>query len=205
MDIQHLIDLLEDLIDQGRHWPLSNKTMIDEERALELIDQMRISIPEEVDKAQRVMNQRDRMLAQANEEAARVVDLAREKGQALIERDAITQAAKNQVANILEEARQEAESIRGEADVYALEVLQELESYLMQSLQVVHNGIEKLSQERQEARTQARTRPPVSGGAGGAGGAAENPTDSAASGQDDTPDPQAESPGATAAGAEPAM
>jgi len=58
MDIQHLVDRLEDLVDEGRHMPFSKFTMIDEERALELIDQMRISIPEEIEKASRVLAQR---------------------------------------------------------------------------------------------------------------------------------------------------
>ncbi len=153
MDIQHLIDRLEELIDEGRHIWFTRSTMIDEERALELIDQMRISIPEEVDKAQRVMNQRDRILAQANEEAARVVDLAREKSAAMIERDAITQAAKNQQVNIIEAARQEAEEIRAEADAYALEVLQALERQLRNDLHVVQNGINELTGPTQEAYT----------------------------------------------------
>src|SRR3954465_13051418 len=83
MDIQHLVDRLEDLIDEGRHLPMTKLTMVDEERALEIIDQMRISVPEEIDKASRIINQRDRVLAQANEEAARVVDLAREKSDGL--------------------------------------------------------------------------------------------------------------------------
>ena len=73
MDILHLVDRLEDLIDEGRHIPLSKYTMIDEERALEIIDQMRISIPEEIEKATRIIQQRDRLMAQANEEAARMV------------------------------------------------------------------------------------------------------------------------------------
>jgi cell division septum initiation protein DivIVA len=155
MDIQHLIDRLEDLIDEGRHIPLSRFTMIDEERALELIDQMRISIPEEIDKAQRIMNQRDRLLAQANEEAARVVDLAHEKTATLVDRDAITQAAKSQATNIIEQARQDAEVIRTDADTYVLEVLDELESQLVRTLTVVRNGISKLTQECEEARARA--------------------------------------------------
>jgi hypothetical protein len=146
MDIQHLIDRLEDLIDEGRHFWFTRFTAVDEERALELIDQMRISIPEEVDKAQRIMNQRDRVLAQANEEAARVVDLAREKSAKMIERDAITQAARNQAANIIEEAKQEAEQIRAEADAYALDVLRELDYHLQNNIQVVQNGIRELTQ-----------------------------------------------------------
>src|SRR5260370_1084734 len=104
MDIQHLVDRLEDLIDEGRHLPMTKLTMVDEERVLEIIDQMRISVPEEVDKASRILNQKDRLMAQANEEAARVVDLAREKSETLIQRDAIAQAAQNRAANIIEQA-----------------------------------------------------------------------------------------------------
>ena len=49
MDIQHLVDRLEDLIDEGRHVWFSKFTLIDEERALEIIDQMRISVPEQIE------------------------------------------------------------------------------------------------------------------------------------------------------------
>ena len=39
MDIQHLVDRLEDLVDEGRHLFGTKFTMVDEERALEIIDQ----------------------------------------------------------------------------------------------------------------------------------------------------------------------
>ena len=102
MDIQHLVDRLEDLIDEGRHVPLSKLTMIDEERALEIIDQMRISVPEQIEKASRMINQRDRLIAQANEEATRIVELARERSQELVERDAVSQTANNRAKNIID-------------------------------------------------------------------------------------------------------
>jgi hypothetical protein len=155
MDIQHLVDRLEDLIDEGRHVPMTKMTVIDEERALEIIDQMRISIPEEIEKANRVVGQRDRLMGQANEEAARVLELAREKSDALIQRDSITQAAKNQASNILEQARQDAVTIRAEADQYVLQVLNELEGQLIRTLTVVRNGINKLMQDREAAKTRA--------------------------------------------------
>jgi hypothetical protein len=155
MDIQHLVDRLEDLIDEGRHIPMTKLTMVDEERALEIIDQMRISVPEEVEKANRVINQRDRLMAQANEEAARVVDLAREKSESLIQRDAVAQAAQNRAANIIEQARQDAEAIRTEADNYVLEVLNELEGHLLKTLTVVRNGINKIQQDREIMRERA--------------------------------------------------
>src|SRR5512138_1864549 len=114
MDIQHLVDRLEDLIDEGRHMPFSKYTMIDEERALEIIDQMRISIPEEIEKSSRILATRDRVLAQANEEAARVVQLARQRSEQLIEQEPSVHAARNRAAQIIEQARQEAEGIIAE-------------------------------------------------------------------------------------------
>ncbi len=155
MDIQHLVDRLEDLIDEGRHLPMTKLTMVDEERVLEIIDQMRISVPEEVDKASRILNQKDRLMAQANEEAARVVDLAREKSETLIQRDAIAQAAQNRAANIIEQARQDAEAIRNEADGYVLEVLGELEGHLLKTLTVIRNGINKIQLDREAMRARA--------------------------------------------------
>lgn len=149
MDIQHLVDRLEDLIDVGRHVPMSRFTMIDEERALELIDQMRISIPEQIEKATRVVNQRDRLIAQANEEATRMIDLARDKHEEMVNRDAIVQTAKHRADAIIAQAQLEAERIRDEADGYVMDVLKELESHLLRTLTIVRNGITKLVQDRE--------------------------------------------------------
>ncbi len=149
MDIQHLVDRLEDLIDEGRHVPMMRYTVIDEERALEIIDQMRISIPEQIEKATRVVNQRDRLIAQANEEAARMVDLARVKNEELVSRDSIVQTAQHRANNILKQAHLEAEKIRDEADTYVAEVLKELEGQLLRTLTVVRNGLTKLIQDRE--------------------------------------------------------
>jgi F0F1-type ATP synthase membrane subunit b/b' len=148
MDIQHLVDRLEDLIDEGRHMPFSKYTLIDEERALEIIDQMRISIPEEIEKASRVLATRDRVLAQANEEAARVVQLARQKGEQLLDQEVSVQAAHNRAANIIEQARQEAEGIVAEADNYVLDELTRLEKHLLKTLAVVRNGINEVNRTR---------------------------------------------------------
>lgn len=145
MDIQHLVDRLEDLIDEGRHIPFSKFTMVDEERALEIIDQMRISIPEEIEKAARVLAQRDRIMAQANEEAARVVQLARERGDQMVDREALVQASQSRAANIVEAARQEAEGITGDADKYVVDSLSTLEQNLLKMLTVVRNGISEVN------------------------------------------------------------
>ena len=68
MDILHLIDRLEELFNESRAIPFTHNVVVDEEKMLDLIDQMRVAIPEEMKKAQQVLTQRDRILAQAQEE-----------------------------------------------------------------------------------------------------------------------------------------
>ncbi len=79
MDILHLVDRLEELFNESRPFPLTHSVLVNEDRMLDIIDQMRVSIPEEIKKAQQILAQRDRILAQAQEEANRTIALAREK------------------------------------------------------------------------------------------------------------------------------
>lgn len=146
MDIQHLVDRLEDLIDEGRHMPMSKYTLIDEERALELIDQMRISIPEEIEKAARILAQRDRILSQAHEEAARILQNAREKGEKLVENEVSVQTARNHAQNIIEQAKQDADAITAEADEYALRVFSNLKGRLEKFTRDVEMSIDVMQQ-----------------------------------------------------------
>lgn len=142
MDIQHLVDRLEDLIDEGRHFFGTKYTMVDEERALEIIDQMRISIPEEIEKAARILQQRDRVLAEANEEAARIVQQARHQSENMVDGHQMVQQAKVRAGHVMEQAKLEAQKITGEADDYVLRQLQQLEAQITRSLSEVRNGIE---------------------------------------------------------------
>lgn len=156
MDIQHLVDRLEDLIDEGRHMPFSKYTMVDEERALELIDQMRISIPEEIEKAARVIAQKDRILAQANEEAARILQMTRQKGEEMLDQETSVQAARQRAQVIIDQAKQDAARIAAEADEYVVQVLRELEQKLLQNINVVRNGISEMATQQQEVKQPAR-------------------------------------------------
>lgn len=151
MDILHLVDRLEELFNQSRPIPLTHNVIVDEDRFLEIIDQMRISIPEEVKKAQQVLAQRDRILAQAQEEAARTIALAKQKAEEIVSRDAIVQAAQARSEQILAQARSEAEDTRREADDYVVEALGGLEAELSRLLNQARNGIAKLTAERQRA------------------------------------------------------
>lgn len=175
MDILHLVDRFEALVMQSRSVPLSGNRLLDESRALELIDQMRISVPDEVKKAKRIHQERDRIIAQAHEEAKRVVDLATAEAEKLVDRDTISAAAEQRAKTIVDRARQEAARLKADADTYILRVLGELEENLIRSLTVVRNGLDKIERDQQlaVAASLAAAEPAAAEPAAGEGGSQE--------------------------------
>ena len=148
MDILHLVDRLEDLLNQSRPLWFTHNVIVDEDRMLDIIDQMRVAIPDEVKKAQQFLAQRDRILAQAQEEANRTLAIAREKSEQLVERDAIVQAAQARADQIISQAHGDIENTNQEADNYVIETLTKLEMELDRYLNQVRNGIHTLQKEK---------------------------------------------------------
>jgi cell division septum initiation protein DivIVA len=144
MDIQHLIDRLEQTLAESRRIPLTANLIVDEDRVFNIIDQLRVTLPEEVKKASRVEAEKDRILAQAQEEAERIRELAKQEAAELVRRDTIMAAAQQRADTILERARREADILRHDSDAYVMEVLSKLEEDLLRSLSVVRNGMRKI-------------------------------------------------------------
>lgn len=148
MDILQLIDRLEELFNEGKAVWFTHNVLVDEDRMLDIIDQMRIAIPEEVKKAQQLLSQRDRVMAQAQEEANRTIELAREKADSLVVKDGITQEAQRRAEQVVNQARADAEATRRDADDYVIDTLGRLQDELERSLTQIRNGIRTLEEER---------------------------------------------------------
>lgn len=155
IDILHLVDRLEELVvTESRQIPLTDRVAVDEERFLDIVDQMRVSIPEEIKKAKRIQQERERIIAQANEEAGRIVSLAKEEADNLVLNDEVAKAAEARAAVIVDRAQNEARQIRKDADEYVLEVLTQLEYQLDGLLTTVRNGLRQVQHSRQRASAQ---------------------------------------------------
>ena len=139
-----LLDRLEEIIEDSRRMPLTNKVMIDAYDVLELIDKIRLSLPDEVKKAEEVVKERDRIIADATREAENMKGSATEYLKSKVSEEEIVKAAKEESERILNEARQEAESIRKGANEYAAHVLTKLDDNLARALQVIRRGVEEL-------------------------------------------------------------
>jgi len=150
MDILHLVDRLEELFNESRAIPFTQSVIVDEERMLDIIDQMRVSIPDEIKKAQQLVSQRDRMMAQSQEESNRLLALAREKADQIIERDVIVVSAQNRANQIIEQARNESDNTKSEADEYVLNSLTQIEAEMERYLTQIRNGIRALKITKQQ-------------------------------------------------------
>ena len=150
MDILHLIDRLEELFNESRALPFTHNVIVDEDRMLDIIDQMRIAIPEEVKKAQQLLNQSERIVAQAEEKANRLTSIAQEKADEMTEKDIVTQEAIRRADQILNQARADAEATRADADDYVIETLVRMENELGKLLNQVQNGIRAVEENKGE-------------------------------------------------------
>jgi len=148
MDILHLVDRLEELFNRSRSIPFTHSVIVDEDKMLDIIDQMRVAIPEEVKKSQQVLSQRDRIIAQAKEEANRTINLAQEKSEQKVDRDSIVQEARKKAQQIKKEAEVQAIATREDADEYVAETLTNLEIALERVINQVRNGIKILEEEQ---------------------------------------------------------
>lgn len=150
MDILHLIDRLEMLVTESFHIPFTSNVILQEDAFLDVIDQMRVSIPEEVKLAKRTEAERERLLLQAQEEANRLSEMAREKAESMTDEHELIVFARKRAQEIEDDAYRQAEEILADADEYIIDQLSELEEQLLKTLTTVRNGL------RQVQETQSR-------------------------------------------------
>ncbi|NLF02742.1 MAG: hypothetical protein GX601_17385 [Anaerolineales bacterium] len=162
MDILYLVDRLEEIIKQSKPMPFGGGRLVDESKVWPILDQMRISIPDEVRRAERIVRDKERVMAQAHEEAERITSLSRSEAAKLSAEHAISQAAEGRARMIRERAEREANLVRAGADDYAFEVLCRLEQEMRRALTVIENGIQtiELEREKRSARVAAEHEPP---------------------------------------------
>ena len=130
MDILYLVDRLENLIAGSRRMPLVNQIMIKESDILNIVDQLRTTIPDEIKVARRVIQEKERILAQAQADASTLLARAQEESERAIKREGLLLAAGERSQEILREAQEQAERLKDDADAYVGETLRSLRDHL---------------------------------------------------------------------------
>lgn len=130
---------------ESGHVPLTNRLVIDENRLLDLLEELRNAIPPAVQEAQRIAKERDRVLGQAREAADEMVREARAYAEQLTKESNIAQRASDDAARIEAEARVLAREIRESARQYADDVLARVEANLQKAVQIMRDGRSQLA------------------------------------------------------------
>ena len=112
MDILYLLDQLEEVLGGGSRLPLTSRTLVDEQEILDILDQIRVSIPDELKAARRLTQERDQLLADAHAEAQRILSDADAQVAERVAEHNVARIAEQRAADIQERAFQQAEEVR---------------------------------------------------------------------------------------------
>lgn len=144
MEIFTLLENLEEIIESGTKVPLSTKVMIDKEEISEILEEIRMKLPDELKQAKWVKEERQRIIMDAQKEADQIVKETETKIISLVDDHEITRQALAQKEEIIESADKVAREITTGTREYADALLERLEEILKEALNVVHDNRKEL-------------------------------------------------------------
>jgi len=147
---------LETLVETSKSVPVSGNVLIDKKKVMELVDQLRLTIPEEVRSAEDILSQKDQILNTAQNDARRTKSMGEDElRDRLRQSEVVTLAeakaadtvreAEERITRMLQQSEAEALSRRTEADAYALRSLRSMELELDKLVGSVRKGIQVLA------------------------------------------------------------
>jgi dsDNA-specific endonuclease/ATPase MutS2 len=150
-DILFLVERLESLVAAAKKVPLTNNVVLDQAAMLELVDQLRISVPDEVRQAKRITEEVTRITEHARDEADQIAARAQEQAAQMLEERELVKLAQQRAAEIIDQASREAGEVRRGADEYAAGVLIRLEGECIKALTSIKRGIDMLDERHRGA------------------------------------------------------
>ena len=144
MDVLELIDELRGLVHGAKQVPLRDQVRVDKKKLYDLLDQMRSTIPEEIEQARWIVKEREEMLAKAKREAERIVEEARGRQTQLVAEHQLIRQAERAAQDIIDDTRVREREIRLGAEDYAAEILDTLQVNLSKFIAAVQRGRERL-------------------------------------------------------------
>jgi vacuolar-type H+-ATPase subunit H len=147
MDIMYLLERLEEVLGAGTRLPFSSRALVDDEECFEIIDQIRLSLPNEIRQARKVNADRDAVIDQARTRAEQIIKGAESEAYELVQNHHIAREAEAQREEIIAQAERRAAQVRREVDDYAYQVLLDLDKRLAGLAGTVRNGLRSLQPE----------------------------------------------------------
>ncbi len=156
MDIINIIDRLEALITTSTKVPATQRSLLDVKKVEELLDQLRLAVPNDVRAAKEVLVNKDDILNLAEAERRRTKAQAEEEFQNRTNQSEVLKEAQRKARTLLDDAERkssrmlvqaetELKTSKAEIDTYAAKALRNLERQLTANLTSVRNGLALLT------------------------------------------------------------
>ena len=146
-----IFELLDELKEEVEHSPkavFSNKRTVDLDIILEIIGDLKAAVPKEVQEAEKIIAEKEKLLNDAKEEAASIVASADDELQTRVSESQVVQEAEAKVEELMKKAENNAREITVGAKEYADDILRELEVYFGDYLKVIRKNRLELSGKR---------------------------------------------------------
>ena len=135
MDLTSRLSELEEMVRDAKSMPLSSSALLNRDEVLDLIEDLKSSLPDEIKQARWVVKDREELLAKARRDAEAMVEQARAEQLRLASHEAVMQRAKDEAERIVQEAEEDARKLRLEAEDYVDAKLAQLEGTLQKILE----------------------------------------------------------------------
>lgn len=144
MDVLKLIDEIEDILENSSSVLFSNKVMLDADQIYDILVEMRVKLPDEIKQAAWIKDEKQRILAKAQKDAETLLNEAELQLEELIDKDEITQKAKELAEEMITKAQYNAKNIRLGSLEYADNVLLETQEKLKEHINTLNENREEL-------------------------------------------------------------
>lgn len=144
MEIFTLLENLEELIESGQKVPFSTKVMIDVEELRDILEEIKLKLPDEMKQAKWVKEERQRIMSDAEKEADNLLKEAEGKIITMVDEHVITKQALAQKEEIIENANRVSKEISMGTRDYADSILERVEEVLKETMEIVHSNRKEL-------------------------------------------------------------
>jgi len=141
------LEMLEEIIDNARAVPFSTRVSVDRDKVMEVLTEMRMNIPVEIRQAQRIIEDRERIIDEAKNKADVIVREANGRAQDMVDEHEVYKRAVEQATEMMEENKKNVRDLRVNSLDYADGILSGAESALREAL----DGLNKQYQQIEDS------------------------------------------------------
>ena len=151
-DTLELIAELEDIIDKGVAVPFSGRCLLDKEELLEIIQEIRLKLPTDLEQAKWIKAERINIINDARKEAEEIIKAANDQLVAMVDDSEITKKATQAAAEIMESANAEANAAKESSYQYADYLLENVENVVVKTIRDLEQCISIVKDSRTQLK-----------------------------------------------------